>query len=110
VWRARCLLSRLMKGRDAVIDAKVREELTPEVTIETCECTGNCILFWTVEEITIMLASRMPGTLKQLSSSLCLLPCLTCLTNGCHGCHEEGLLRVEGPLRVEGLLRVERTD
>jgi len=54
----------------------------------------HCIVFNTKEDITIMLAERMPGTLKQLSDSKCLLPCLSCLTNGCHGCNQ-GLLHVE---------------
>lgn len=42
----------------------------------------------------MMLAERMPGTLKKLSDFQCLLPCLTCLRNGCHGC-KQGLLHVE---------------
>lgn len=54
----------------------------------------NCIAFKTQEEITMMLAERMPGTLKKLSDFQCLLPCLTCLRNGCHGCRQ-GLLHVE---------------
>lgn len=41
------------------------------------------------------LASRMPGALKRLSDSHCLLPCMTCLTNGCHGCNP-GMLHVVG--------------
>lgn len=63
------------------------------------EC--NCIVFWADEEMTTMLARRMPGILKRLTDPLCLLPCLTCLTNGCHECSREGPLRVEGPLPVE---------
>lgn len=42
-----------------------------------------------------LLASRMPGALKRLSDSQCLLPCMTCLTNGCHGCNH-GMLHVVG--------------
>lgn len=90
------------------------------VTVETCECsehgvttsssdskiTCNCIVFWTVEDITIILAHRMPGILKRLSDSLCLLPSLQCLKNGCHGCNE-GLLHVEGQRLREGDSMVE---
>lgn len=51
----------------------------------------NCIVFWTVEEMTTnMLDRRMPGILKRLTDSLCLLPCHTCFINGCHGCNQEG--------------------
>lgn len=56
------------------------------------EC--NCIVFKTKEDITKMLAERMPGTLKELPDSNCLLPCQACLKNGCHGCNQE-LLHVE---------------
>ena len=77
-------------------------------TVKTCECnalrettsssdskiTCNCIIFCTVEDITIILANRMLGTLKSLSNSLCLLPSLKCLKNGCHGCNW-GVLHVE---------------
>eukprot|EP01018_Ginkgo_biloba_P005380 Gb_27443 [translate_table: standard] len=66
------------------------------MTVEICECRDQCqcLIFWTIEDVTILLALRMPGILKQLSPSLCLLPSLQCLSNGCHGCNE-GLLHVE---------------
>lgn len=66
------------------------------ITAEICECVEpcQCVIFWTLEQIIIMLALRMPGTLKQLSHSLCLLPSRQCLRNGCHGCNQ-GLLHVE---------------
>jgi len=89
------ILLQFLFFKDAINDEKVREELT----IQSCECSQpacHCIVFWTVQPITNMLASRMPGTLKLLSNSLCLLPCRQCLTNGCHDCHRESLLRVEG--------------
>lgn len=90
------------------------------VTVETCECSErggttssgdskmrcNCIVFWTVEDITIILAHRMPGTLKRLSNLLCLLPSLECLKNGCHGCNQ-GMLHVEGQRLTEGESMVE---
>jgi hypothetical protein len=81
------------------------------VTAEICKCRGcqgicECIVFWTVEEITMMLARRIPGTLKGLSDSLLLLPSLKCLRNGCHGCNQ-GLLHVEGGRLTEGDPRVE---
>lgn len=49
----------------------------------------NCIVFWAVEEMTIMLARRLPGTLKRLTDPMYLLPCRTCLINGCHECNQE---------------------
>lgn len=67
------------------------------ITAQICECnevTCGCIVFFTVEEITIMLAAQMPGILKQLSDSLCILPCVNCIRRGCHGCNQ-GLLHVE---------------
>eukprot|EP01018_Ginkgo_biloba_P005379 Gb_27442 [translate_table: standard] len=66
------------------------------MTIGLCGCKEpcHCIVFWTVDAITVQLALRMPGTLKKLSESLCLLPSLQCLKNGCHGCNV-GLLHVE---------------
>jgi len=66
------------------------------VPVQTCKCSEhgvrvrcNCIVFSTVKDITIILANRMPGILKRLSDSLCLLPSLKCLKNGCHGCKED---------------------
>lgn len=56
------------------------------------EC--KCIVLWNVEEIISVLAHRMPGTLRRLSDSLCLLPCPECLETGCHGC-KQGQLNVE---------------
>lgn len=44
------------------------------------------------DDIAVMLAQRMPGTLKRLSDSLCLLPSRRCY--GCHGCKYD-LLHVE---------------
>eukprot|EP00253_Pinus_taeda_P024810 PITA_24810 len=67
---------------------------SPEVTLNSpeqiCDYSGTCkcIVFRTVEDITVMLAFRMPGTLKKLSDSQCLLPSLSCLRNGCHGCNQ----------------------
>jgi hypothetical protein len=61
------------------------------------ESKCNCIVFWNVEEIVKMLAPRMPGTLKRLSDSLCLLPSPQCLKTGCHGC-------------IQAQLPVEETD
>jgi hypothetical protein len=54
----------------------------------------------------MMLARRMPGTVKRLSDSLCLLPSLRCLRNGCHGCNQ-GLLHVENDRLREGDSQVE---
>lgn len=73
------------------------------VIAEVCGCGGvcGCIVFWTDEETTIMLARQMCGTLKRLSNALCLLPCLHCLRNGCHGC-KQGLLHVENGRLTEG--------
>lgn len=81
------------------------------ITVEVCECSGcegtcQCIVFRTVQEITIILARRIPGTLKGLSDSLLLLPSLKCLRNGCHGCNQ-GLLHVEGEILREGDPKVE---
>lgn len=82
----------------AKIDEKVSQQLTREFITQLSECTCStchCILFWTMEEITNMLATRMPATLKLLCNSLCLLPCSTCLRNGCHECNRENLLRAD---------------
>eukprot|EP00253_Pinus_taeda_P002970 PITA_02970 len=49
------------------------------------ECNCNCIVFRTVKDITDLLHRRMPGTLKELPDSLCILPSLQCMRNGCHG-------------------------
>jgi hypothetical protein len=77
------------------------------VPVQTCKCSEhgvrvrcNCIVFSTVEDITIILANRMPGILKRLSDSLCLLPSLKCLKNGCHGCNE-GMLHVESQRLIQ---------
>lgn len=69
---------------------------TAPVYAAVCNCNTecHCIVFWTVVDITIMLGLRMPGSIKQLSDSLCLLPSLNCLRGGCHGC-DKGLLYVE---------------
>ena len=67
------------------------------ITAQICECnevTYGCIVFCAVEEITIMLANQMPGILKQLFDSLCILPSFNCLRRGCHSCNQ-GLLQVE---------------
>lgn len=56
------------------------------------EC--KCIVFSTVEEVIILLAEQLPGTLKRLSDSLFLLPSRKCFQEGCHGCNE-GLLYVK---------------
>lgn len=67
------------------------------VSSQTCACneaTCGCIVFFTVKEIIIMLAGQMPGILKQLSDSACMLPSRNCLRRGCHGCNQ-GLLHVE---------------
>jgi hypothetical protein len=84
------------------------------VTVEVCTdtCTENqegrcrCIVFNTKEEMTMMLAHLMPGTVKRLSDSRILLPCLRCLRNGCHGCNQ-GLLHVENDRLREGDSQVE---
>lgn len=70
--------------------------ISAPVTTEICQCNEpcHCVVFWTVDIITIQLAARMPGTLKKLSDFLCLLPSLPCLSNGCHGCNV-GALHVE---------------
>lgn len=52
-----------------------------------------------MEEITNMLATRMPATLKLLSNSLCLLPCSTCLRKGCHECNPENEADEGQPMR-----------
>lgn len=73
-----------------------------EIAVDMCTntCTQNhkgtcrCIVFNSVEDITIMLVRRMPRTLKKLSTSLSLLPSLRCLRNGCHGFNRR-LLHVE---------------
>ena len=63
-----------------------------EVTVTVEKCTENhggrcgCVVFKTVEDITKMLARRMPRTLKLLPDSRCLLPSVSCLRNGCHSC------------------------
>eukprot|EP00253_Pinus_taeda_P020396 PITA_20396 len=74
-----------------------------------CSCTENrdgrcgCIVFNTVQDITMMLARQLPGTLKmkRLSDSQCLLPCGRCLSKGCHGCNQ-GLLHAENDTLKEG--------
>jgi len=71
---------------------------------EICNCNDECkcIVFCTVEEVTILLARRMPRMLKRLTDTLCLLLSRDCLTNGCHGC-DEGMLYVdEGERLREG--------
>lgn len=79
---------------------------SPEVPLtsadQICNCSGTCkcIVFKTVEDITVMLAFQIPGTLKRMSDSHCLLPSLSCLRNGCHGCNR-GLLHVEGQRLIE---------
>lgn len=75
--------------------------ISAPVTAEICECGDcQCVVFWATEEIMVMLARRLPGTLKGLSKSQCLLPSLSCLKNGCHGCNQ-GLLYVEDLPDVE---------
>lgn len=74
--------------------------LYSEVPVLRCECMDlcRCIIFFTVEEVTNLLALRMPKTLKRLSDSQCLLPCHHCLTKGCHGYNQElDLLHGEEP-------------
>lgn len=51
----------------------------------------KCVVFSTVEEVIILLAVQIPGTLKRLSDNLFLLPSEECLDKGCHGCNQ-GLL------------------
>ena len=77
-----------------------------DVCTENDEGRCKCIVFKTVEDITMMLARRMPGTVKRLSESLCLLPSLSCLKNGCHGCNQ-GLLHVENERLREGVPQLE---
>lgn len=61
----------------------------------------GCIVFNTAEDITMMLARQLPGTLKILPDSRCLIPSVCCLSKGCHGCNQ-GLLHVENDRLEEG--------
>lgn len=58
-----------------------------------------------------MVAEKIPGTLKPLSDSLCLLPSINCLKHGCHGC-KQGLLHVgeTEATRNHGLSHEEETE
>ena len=60
---------------------------------EICNCNDecNCIVFCTVEAVNILLARRIPGTLKRVTDTLCVLLSQDCLKNGCHECNQ-GLL------------------
>lgn len=49
----------------------------------------------------MMLARQLPGTLKSLPDSHCLIPSVCCLSNGCHGCNQ-GLLHAENDTLKEG--------
>lgn len=71
---------------------------------DDCGCVHlcRCIVFSTVEEVTKLLALRMPKTLKRLPDSRCLVPCLHCLAKGCHGYNEE-LDLLDGEEPEEGL-------
>jgi hypothetical protein len=80
-----------------------------EFTAEKCECRDlcRCIVLCTVKEVTNLLARRMPATVKHLSESRCLLPCLGCLTKRCHGYNQgQGLLPPKEEL-TEDLMHVE---
>lgn len=79
-----------LQSRPLIISGQVPACHPDPISQHAC----HCIVLKTVPEITMMLAERIPGTLKQLSDSECLLPCLSCLTNSCHGCNQ-GLLHVE---------------
>ena len=72
------------------VHAEVNVEMCTEDHGEKC----GCIVFETQEDITVMLARRMPGTVKKLHDSRILLPSLGCLRNGCHGCKQR-LLNVD---------------
>lgn len=62
--------------------------ISSPVTAAICECGYcECVVFWATAGIMVMLAHRLPGTLKRLSESQCLLPSLSCLKKGCHGCN-----------------------
>ena len=81
----------LLRGRlDLEMEMGARDILATMRGPDLCKC----IVFWNVEEIVTMLARRMPGTIKRLSDSLCLLPCPECLETGCHGWNQ-GQLNVE---------------
>lgn len=76
------------------------EEVTADDVCNNARHACRCIvieapfdLYFRPDLCIKMLASRMPGALKRLSDSQCLLPCMTCLTNGCHGCNH-GMLHV----------------
>lgn len=90
------ILLKILPLEDA-LDSKV-------VTAEPCSCEHarcGCIVLWTEEEkIRKLIARRMPGTLKPLSLSQCLLPSWSCLRNGCHGCNE-GLLYESPEIHAE---------
>ena len=49
---------------------------------ETCKC----IVFNTVEDVAILLAAQIPGTLKRMSDSLFQMPSLHYVKNGYHEC------------------------
>jgi hypothetical protein len=73
-----------------------------------CNCnnsngTCKCIVFENVKEITSLLDSRMPGTVKKLSDSQCLLPSKHCLIRGCHP-STEGDSKEELPPPVSEIL------
>lgn len=55
---------------------------------EICNCNDECkcIVFCTVEAVSILLAHRISGTLKRVTDTLCVLLSRDCLKNGCHGC------------------------
>lgn len=78
------------------------EEVTADDVCDNARHECRCIvieapfdLYINFPDVCIkVLASRMPGALKLLPDSQCLLPCMICLTNGCHGCNH-GMLHVE---------------
>lgn len=82
----------------------------PLVVDSICTCPFKdgcgCIVFSAPLGVTVMVAERIPGTLKRLSHSLCLLPSLDCLKNGCHGC-DDGLLHVA---EIDDTSYLEETD
>lgn len=49
-----------------------------------CDRSCKCIIFGYVEEVTNLLAPRMPRGFRVLDLAQCLLPCGHCLIKGCH--------------------------